>query len=100
MIHNTTICDANDRLLYLRGIFELNFQAGKTLKVKEFLTHERLAVPFILGCNFCDRFVEGSYPQQRLVQLEDGSLFLFFTNMAAKVETLVYARRNWSLRLR
>ena len=39
----------------------------------EFILCERLAAPFILGCDFMDRFVEAIYPRNETVEMDDGS---------------------------
>ena len=67
------VTDANRNPINVIGTIDLVVRLGNILVKAEFLVCERLAAPAILGCDFCDRFVEAIYPRKRVVELEDGS---------------------------
>lgn len=68
------ICDANGRPLKICGWATLNIRLGHYHARVEFVVCERLAAPFVLGTDFCDRFVEAIRQRTRQVELNDGML--------------------------
>ena len=46
---------------------------GRFVATAEFIVREKLAVPLILGGDYCDRFVEARYPRENTVELADFS---------------------------
>ena len=67
------VTDANRNPIRMIGTIDLIVQLGNCMMRTEFIVCERLADPVILGCDFCDRFIEAIYPRKRLVELDDGS---------------------------
>ena len=67
------IGDANNNPLSMLGVISLIVRLGTFLVKLDFIVCERLAAPVILGCDFCDRFVEAIKPRKKLVELEDGT---------------------------
>ena len=67
------VTDANRNPIRMRGAISLTARLGKYLCKVDFLVAERLAVPVLLGADFCDRFVEAIHPRKRVVELADGS---------------------------
>ena len=41
------------------------------MAIAEFIVCGKLAVPLILGADYCDRFVEAIYPRKKTVELGD-----------------------------
>ena len=69
----SNIGDANNKPLSMLGIIDLLVRLGTYLVKVDFIVCDRLAAPVILGCEYCDRFVEAIRPRKKLVELEDGS---------------------------
>lgn len=67
------ICDANGKPLSMLGAATLPVRLGNRLVKVEFIVCNKLAAPAILGCDFCDRFVEAILPRRKLVELDDGT---------------------------
>ena len=67
------IGDANNRPLRTLGTIRMPVRLGKFVAAAEFIVCERLAVPLILGADYCDRFVEAIYPRRKTVELADFS---------------------------
>ncbi len=67
------ICDANNKPLSLDGVVQLPALLGNRLSLVEFLVFSKLAVPPILGGDYCEKFVEAIRPRVKLVELDDGS---------------------------
>ena len=67
------IGDANNNPLYTIGTLALVVRLGRRIVKVEFIVCERLAAPVILGCDFCDRFVEAIRPRKKLVEMDDGT---------------------------
>lgn len=64
--------DANERPINTLGILVLLVRLGYyTVKVDVFVC-STLAAPFILGCDFFDRFAESIPPRTRMIVIEDG----------------------------
>ena len=59
------IGDANNTPLRTVGTIKMPVRLGHFVAVAEFLVCEKLAVPLILGADYCDRFVEAIYPGRR-----------------------------------
>lgn len=67
------IHDAIDKPIHIIGSINLYVHVGRMTELVNFLVCERLAVSAILGCDFCDQFVECIYSKTRSVELVDGS---------------------------
>lgn len=67
------IADANNRPLSTVGVIDLLVRLGHYVVKLDFLVCKQLAAPVILGCDFCDRFVESIRPRARTVEMEDGT---------------------------
>ena len=67
------VADANNNPIKMTGLVNLVVRLGTRLVRVEFIVCERLAAPMILGCDFCDRFVEAIYPRQKCIELDNGS---------------------------
>ena len=67
------IRDANKGRVHTLGTLSLQCQIGACSMRVNFVVCERLSVPVILGCDFCDRYVEAIRPRRRLVEMDDGS---------------------------
>ena len=67
------IRDANKGKVRTVGTVTLRCQLGSYETRVNFVVCERLSVPVILGCDFCDRYVEAIMPRQKMVELDDGS---------------------------
>ena len=65
--------DANNRPIQPVGVVSLAVDIGGRVEVINFKVVERLAVPVILGCDYCDKHVEAIKPRQRFVELEYGT---------------------------
>jgi len=69
-----TTTDANNRQIQPLGIISLAVDIGGRVEVINFKVVERLAVPVILGCDYCDKHVEAIKRRQRIVELDDGTI--------------------------
>ena len=67
------IGDANNRPLRTVGTIRMPVRLGLFVATAEFVVCEKLAVPLILGADYCDRFVEAIYPRKKTVELADFS---------------------------
>lgn len=65
----TKIHYTDDIAFCIVGSVKLYVHVGRITELVNFLVCERLAVPAILGCDFCDQFVECNYPKTQLVKL-------------------------------
>ena len=68
-----SIVDANRKPISTLGTVRLALGLGNSHCQVEFIVADRLAVPLILGADFCDRYVHAIYPRRRAVELGDGS---------------------------
>ena len=67
------VADANNNPIRMTGLVDLVVRSGSHISKAEFIVCERLAAPVIVGCDFCDRFVEAIYPRKKTIELDDGS---------------------------
>lgn len=67
------ISDANSNPIKMTGYIDQVARLGTRLVKVTFIVCESLAAPVILGCDFCDRFVEAIHPRKREVELDDGT---------------------------
>ena len=67
------IGDAKNRLLRTVGTTRMPVTLGRFVAIAEFIVCEKLAVPLILGADYCDRLVEAIYPRKDTVELADFS---------------------------
>lgn len=67
------IRDANGNRLDVMGHCEMEVQLGTFVTRATFMVCHNLAAPVILGCDYCDRFVEAIRPRQREVELTNGT---------------------------
>lgn len=67
------IADANNRPLRTVGYLPLVLRLGTYVVQLDFVVCDSLAAPVILGCDFCDRFVEAIRPRAKTVEMADGS---------------------------
>ena len=67
------IRDANKGRVRTMGMVTLRCQLGSYQVRVDFVVCERLSVPVILGCDFCDRYVEAIMPRRKTVELDDGT---------------------------
>ena len=67
------ISDADNNPIRMIGLVDLVTRLGNRIVKVEFIVCERLAAPVILGCDFCDRFVEAIFPRKRLIEMDDGT---------------------------
>ena len=67
------IGDANNRPLHTVDTIRMPVRLGRFVGTAEFIVCEKLAVPLILGVDYCDRLVEGIYPRKKTVELADFS---------------------------
>ncbi|CAN8070210.1 unnamed protein product [Agarophyton chilense] len=71
--HVPEVTDANNKPLDTVGFIELVVRVGARVVKLDFIVCQKSSAPVILGCDFCDRFVEAIFPRQRRVEMEDGS---------------------------
>lgn len=69
----TEIYDAYDKSLSLIGSIKLYVHFGGMTELVNFLVCKQLAVPALLGCEFCYQFVSYINLKTRLVKLVDAS---------------------------
>lgn len=67
------IRDANIRPLPIDGMVKLRVKLGNKMETVKFFVSELLAAAAIIGCYFCDKHIEEIRPQQRTVELDDGT---------------------------
>ena len=65
--------DAKKNPLEVTGTIDLTVQLGTRTLVTPFLVVPKLAVPALLGADFCDEHVEAIRPRRRIVELDDGT---------------------------
>ena len=65
---------ANGRPLQTVGVTTLHVRVGTEGDRQQFIVCEQLAVDVILGCQFCDQYVEAIRPRDRTVVLNDRSV--------------------------
>lgn len=63
--------DANNNPLCIEGTIRLNVQVGMRMVPLLIWLTRGLAAPVIVGCHFCDKYIEAIQPMQ-LVKLDDG----------------------------
>ena len=64
---------AKNRPLHTIGTIRIPMRLGRFVATAQFIVCEKLAVPLILGADYCDRFVEAIYPRKKIVELADFS---------------------------
>lgn len=52
---------------------QMPVRLGRFVALVDFVVCDKLAVPFMLGADFCDRFVEAMYRRKKMVELKDHS---------------------------
>ena len=67
------ISDANDNPIHMLGTTQQVFRLGHRVVSLTFIVFKTLAAPLILGCDFCDRFVEAIFPRQKTILMDDGT---------------------------
>ena len=67
------IKDAGNRNVKTAGKISLTVMSGNRVENISFYVVERLTTQVILVCDFCDKHVEEIKPQQRLVEMDDGT---------------------------
>ena len=67
------VADANSNPIRMTGLVDFVVRLGIHISKTEFIVCERLAAPVIVGCDFCDRFVEAIYFRKKTIELDDGS---------------------------
>ncbi|CAN8068861.1 unnamed protein product [Agarophyton chilense] len=65
--------DAGNNPLETVGVIDLVVRLGPCVVKLHFIVCRSLPAPLILGCDFCDRFVEAVVPRLKRVELDDGS---------------------------
>ena len=65
------ICDANGHLLGIEGSIRLAVRLNNQYSIVEFYVCKTLSVPVLLGCDYCDKYVEAIFPRQRRILLDD-----------------------------
>ena len=78
------IGDANNRPLRTVGTIRKPVRLGRFVATAEFIVCEKLAVPLILGADYCDRFVEAIYPGKKTVELADFSEVLIVRRSSSR----------------
>ncbi|CAN8069066.1 unnamed protein product [Agarophyton chilense] len=68
------IRDANKNAVKTLGTVRLVVRLGRFVVLVDFIVCKTLAAPVVLGCDYCDKFVEANRPRRRLVELDDGSM--------------------------
>lgn len=71
------IADANYRPVDTVGTVSIRFWLGMTFGTVNVVVCKTLTAPLVLGCNYCDRFVDAIRPRHSWVDLVDGSVILF-----------------------
>ena len=66
------IGDANNKPIAMKGYIAMLLRVGHFIVKTDFLVCERLAVPLILGRDFCDRFVKAIKRRKNRVELVNG----------------------------
>ena len=67
------IRDANKGRVRSLGVVSLRVQVGLYQSRVDFVVCERLSVPVILGCDYCDRHIEAIRPRSKEIELDDGT---------------------------
>ena len=62
-----------NRTINSLGVVSSAVDIGGRVEIINFKVVERLAVPVILGCDYCDKHVEAIKPRQRVVERDDGT---------------------------
>ncbi|CAN8069508.1 unnamed protein product, partial [Agarophyton chilense] len=65
--------DANNNPLSTVGTVTLVVRLGSFVVKLDFIVCRKLATPIILGCDFCDKFIDAIRPRLKRVEMEDGS---------------------------
>ena len=65
--------DANNRRVAIDGTISLAVQVGSRFEIVKFKVVERLGTDVILGCDFCDKYLEATHPRKRPIELHDGT---------------------------
>ncbi|CAN8072774.1 unnamed protein product [Agarophyton chilense] len=81
------IRDANRNAVRTLGAVKLPVRIGHYLVKVKFVVCRSLAAPIVLGCDYCDRFVEAIRPRSRLITLDDGSTVPIVRRPLRKVPT-------------
>ncbi|CAN8069585.1 unnamed protein product [Agarophyton chilense] len=68
------IRDANKNALKTLGTVRLVVRLGRFVVLVDFIVCKTLAAPVVLGCDYCDKFVEAIRRRRKLVELDDGSM--------------------------
>ena len=78
------IGDANNRPLRTVGTIKMPVRLGHFVATAELIVCEKLAVPLILGADYCDRFVDAIYPRKKTVELAEFSEVPIVWRLSAK----------------
>ncbi|CAN8076123.1 unnamed protein product [Agarophyton chilense] len=68
------IRDANKNAVKTLGTVRLLVRLGRFVVLVDFIVCKTLAAPVVLGCDYCDKFVEAIRPRRKLVELDDRSM--------------------------
>ena len=82
------ISDANSGPLRIVNTMKMLVRLGRFVHAAKFIVCEKLAVPLILGADYCDRLVEAIYPPG-----EEGRVGVFLANSDNK-EVFPYKRKE------
>ena len=67
------VSDANVNPIQMLGTAQQVVRLGHRVMSLTFIVCRTLAAPLILGCDFCDRFVEAIFPRQKTILMDDGN---------------------------
>lgn len=65
--------DASNRKINTVGVINLAVDIGGRVEMVKFKVVERLALPIIVGCGYCETYVESVKLKQRTLELDDGT---------------------------
>jgi len=69
----TVLRNASNKPMIVCGEVELQVRLGQHTAKTKFYVVEKLATDVLLGCDYCDKFVEAIKQRKRVVELEDGT---------------------------
>ena len=69
----TVLRNASNKPMIVCGEVELQVRLGQHTAKAKFYVVEKLATDVLLGCDYCDKYVEAIKPRKRVVEMEDGT---------------------------
>lgn len=79
-----TLRNASNKPIYTLGVAHLDVNLGSGRHRVTFIVCDKLATDVLLGCEYCDKYIEAIKPRKREVELDDGTTVPIIRNPSAR----------------